>query len=43
MMDTVRKLLKDRKLILCVDKSKIMIFNRKKREKRDMEMGKERN
>lgn len=35
MMDTFKRFLKKRKLQLCVEKSKILVFNRKGREKKD--------
>lgn len=35
MMDALRKFLKERKLTLCADKTKIMVFNNKGKRKKE--------
>lgn len=35
MIDTFKKFLKDRKLELCTEKSKLLVFNRKRKERKE--------
>lgn len=40
MTDRLKRFLKQRKLVMCVEKTKMLVFNRKRKEKKEMEMRK---